>query len=730
MKEWMQRVNALTVGDIEQAQAEHRRNLWRTDRDNALYCLAGLDPAKLDYHAWLAVGMGLKAAGASVADWEAWSRSDATRFKEGDCAAKWATFKGSGVGLGTLIKMLRDAGGTFPPPVGDATRKPAPPPTLEVSFYSGKTDRTGTTMPLDAILDGIRTGKWTTLVKPVREAVEAGNDAAKDGAKGRLPGFTPAGRFTARNKDGLADHSGLVVADLDHLPSTEDAERVRDALAQDPHVVAAFVSPSGLGVKALVRVDAVADADEHAEAFTKMVEHFARAHGLNLDTSGGDVPRLCYVSHDRDAFIRTGEAEPLAWRVVPPLEIETGDKPRPWQKVTSADARAAIRGSLLEQMVSVLQCVADPPLPLEITLPKALVLAACALSQKAEGPTGNAERGIDLAKLAIEIGGGLACNVWACIVAPSGCGKDIGNLPQRVAQSRELYLGNGGSAEGVQDALAERGAGLLMIPELQNYLDPKHWQNKTTAMLTALFNAGSYHESRSKRVKGGGPINIPYCFPNLLANVQPEILAGCGGRALIDSGFLPRFLFAHATKIESWRPVAHRVHIEPLTEAFDAYMATEGRVAVPERYLQPVLDEFVQGGALFPSHYGRLTNEYAPKFAVMLAVDGLNPATVELRDSHWARAGVLIRWFYGMAEGLFVAVSEDAYVRKMESRLDRMLAWIKRHPHGVLKSDFSKRFFERGTTAKDRDRDLAELEARGLIVQLPHGKGTLLKAVQ
>lgn len=445
-------------------------------------------------------------------------------------------------------------------------------------------------------------------------------------------------------------------------------------------------------------------------------------------SAGIAAPR--WKAANRRAIFPEEPANPKPWRVVPPLEAETGDKPRPWQKVTSADARAAIRGSLLEQMVSVLQCVADPPLPLEITLPKALVLAACAMSQKAEGPTGDPERGIDQAKLAIEISGGLACNVWACIVAPSGCGKDIGNLPQRVAQGRGLYLGNGGSAEGVQDALAERGAGLLMIPELQNYLDPKHWQNKTTAMLTALFNAGFYHESRSKRVKGGGPIEIPYCFPNLLANVQPEILAGCGGRALIDSGFLPRFLFSHATKIESWRPVVHRVHIVPLIEAFDALMATEGRVAVPERYLQPVLDEFMQGGALFPSHYGRLVNEYGPKFAVMLAVDGLNPATVELRDSHWERAGVLIRWFYGMAEGLFVEVSEDAHVRRMESRLDRMLAFIQKHPLGVSKRDFSHRFSERGTTAAERNKDLAELADRGKIVIQTVVDKTILKAVR
>lgn len=301
------------LGDIEAARAEQRRTLWRTDRDNALYCLGGIDPARLTRDEWLRVGMALKASGATAADWESWSRADSARFHEGECGKVWAGLNGSGVGLGTLVKLFRDAGGVYPP-AGDAPRKPAPPPSPVVSFYSVKTDRTGSTMTLGAVLDGIRNGRWGDMVKPVRDAVEAGNDAAKDAAKGRLPGFTPGGRFTARKKACLAVHSGMVVADLDHLPSPDDAARVRDALAHDAHVVAAFVSPSGLGVKALVRVESCADAAEHEAAFAALVEHFAQEHGINLDTSGKDVSRLCFVSHDPQAFVREGAARPFAWR--------------------------------------------------------------------------------------------------------------------------------------------------------------------------------------------------------------------------------------------------------------------------------------------------------------------------------------------------------------------------------------------------------------------------------
>lgn len=314
MKPWMEKVNALTVGDIEQAQAEHRRNLWRTDKDNALYCLAGLDPATLDYQAWLTVGMGLKAAGASVADWEAWSRSDSARFQEGVCAAKWATFKGSGVGVGSLIKMLKDAGGVYPP-TGDTQKAVAPLPNSSplVSFFNRCNDTTGRDAPLAGLLADIRSGKWAAEVAAVRAAVEDGRPKKEIASlKARLPAFTPSGRFRTRDKNGFAVHSGYLVGDIDKL-TAEDAVKLRDRLARDPHTLAAFVSPSGRGVKTLVRVAPCADAAEHEAAFAALVAHYADRFGIALDTSGRDVCRLCFASHDSDAFIREGAATPFKW---------------------------------------------------------------------------------------------------------------------------------------------------------------------------------------------------------------------------------------------------------------------------------------------------------------------------------------------------------------------------------------------------------------------------------
>ena len=75
-------------------------------------CLAAVDPAACSYEEWLHAGMALHAEGMPLALWDDWSRRDAARYKDGECARKWRGF-GRGadeVKGGTLVQMARDAG--------------------------------------------------------------------------------------------------------------------------------------------------------------------------------------------------------------------------------------------------------------------------------------------------------------------------------------------------------------------------------------------------------------------------------------------------------------------------------------------------------------------------------------------------------------------------------------------------------------------------------------------
>lgn len=71
-----------------------------------------LNPSVLTYADWLNVGMALQHSGCSHGDWEAWSKLDRARYKDGECERKWNGFKGHTppVTLGTLIEITRQHG--------------------------------------------------------------------------------------------------------------------------------------------------------------------------------------------------------------------------------------------------------------------------------------------------------------------------------------------------------------------------------------------------------------------------------------------------------------------------------------------------------------------------------------------------------------------------------------------------------------------------------------------
>lgn len=71
-----------------------------------------IDPAGLDYSAWVEVGMALKEGGYPCELWDDWSRRDAARYHSGDCAKKWPTFRGAPnpVTVGSIVQMAKDNG--------------------------------------------------------------------------------------------------------------------------------------------------------------------------------------------------------------------------------------------------------------------------------------------------------------------------------------------------------------------------------------------------------------------------------------------------------------------------------------------------------------------------------------------------------------------------------------------------------------------------------------------
>jgi hypothetical protein len=189
----------------------------------------------------------------------------------------------------------------------------------KVSRYQSARDNRGKPIALVEILEAIQAGHWEKPVAAIREALAAGDTAKAETLKTQLEGFTVSGVFApTRAKINLKEPTGCIILDVDHLASTAEAEAARDTLGDDPHVLAAFVSPSGRGVKAVVYVGTCPDDGEAKSAWRALAEYLATTYSIQTDPSGKDVCRLCFVSHDPGAIIRTGAVRPFTARAEAP----------------------------------------------------------------------------------------------------------------------------------------------------------------------------------------------------------------------------------------------------------------------------------------------------------------------------------------------------------------------------------------------------------------------------
>ena len=218
-----------------------------------------------------------------------------------------------------------------------------------VSIYRRTSDTKGKVAPLGAVLEGVKSGKWRVQVDKARAKIPKA-EAAYRAAKAALTGVAFGGVFSpTRGNANLSAHSGVLVLDFDHL---ENAAALRELAALNPSTLAAFLSPSREGFKVLVALSPVpADADEHEAAWRDVSSTYAEALGEEVDESGKDVSRLCFVSYDSDAYIAdVANVTPFAWEADEEAPVsETGapaPAPAPAAEAVPTDSGSAESGDV------------------------------------------------------------------------------------------------------------------------------------------------------------------------------------------------------------------------------------------------------------------------------------------------------------------------------------------------------------------------------------------------
>lgn len=150
-------------------------------------------------------------------------------------------------------------------------------------------------LELDYVLNSIREGKIKGLVESIRNEP---NRTHQQELKKTLPCVLFSGIFSERSDNALVEHSGLICLDFDKFNNSDDLMFYRDYLINDKYTYSVFISPSGDGLKVLVKIPA--EKENHRDYFNGLKDYY---NSPNFDTTCINESRVCYLSSDETIYI-------------------------------------------------------------------------------------------------------------------------------------------------------------------------------------------------------------------------------------------------------------------------------------------------------------------------------------------------------------------------------------------------------------------------------------------
>ena len=188
-----------------------------------------------------------------------------------------------------------------------------------------------------AVRDGsmVGLGDWRDAVASVREANQKED---REERKATLPYTTPNGAFRKRGLDGLIEFSDVLFLDIDNVGTSNDLYAAKASIASNAFVLGVWLSASGSGLHALVKVAGRRSNEDNHAAYRAAQELLHE----DIDPSCKDASRATYLSHDPDAY-HNPAAEPMPWtmpKTQQELAGEVFDKPTYEQWLAWTSGRA------------------------------------------------------------------------------------------------------------------------------------------------------------------------------------------------------------------------------------------------------------------------------------------------------------------------------------------------------------------------------------------------------
>lgn len=143
---------------------------------------------------------------------------------------------------------------------------------------------------VDVVLQRIKEGASKHLVKKIRTTKDK---SERNELKKLLPAICFSGIFNKRLDSAISEHSGLICIDFDGYEKKKLLLEHKEKLTKDKYVYSVFISPSGNGLKALVKIPPITE--NHVSYFNSLKMYFGSPQ---FDKTCKNVSRVCYESYD------------------------------------------------------------------------------------------------------------------------------------------------------------------------------------------------------------------------------------------------------------------------------------------------------------------------------------------------------------------------------------------------------------------------------------------------
>ena len=219
---------------------------------------------------------------------------------------------------------------------------------ITITAYRGLSVVSGS-IDIRKLFEFIRGSVYRDKIRRLRETMETGDTAKADRMKKQLPYYTVTATYAMeRLAYSLVTYQDIIILDCDDMPA-EKIPGYRQLVNDCPDTLGDFISPRMHGLKIFVyltgeepealraELNALGTIDlptlerYHHRMYALASQKYEELLHTKVDTSGSDLSRGFFASHDPEAFLspeRLENVKPLTVRVTLPTEEEWKNKKR------------------------------------------------------------------------------------------------------------------------------------------------------------------------------------------------------------------------------------------------------------------------------------------------------------------------------------------------------------------------------------------------------------------